>query len=319
METALMSPDRAHLPSVRARGCAVLALLLTLSPAIAVADPTVVNEPVLGTVADTDAVEQTESQTELETEVQTEAVLGADDILAMEGTDARPSYDEASRLAAMTAHDPFPDRPVRARKRDAAMLLTLGVGFAAGASVVGRYALLPDCEDESNVLTCEVPDGADIGVRSGRLFGTIAFSVGGAAFGAFGGRELGRLLDQADGPFERRRRIAVGIGATSLALGVAGAATGATVLGVGARRSVDLARSFDGTTSLDDPQTVDQLQQTVDEIRTARIGLMILAASPAFVATGISLLVHRPKRERSLQLSPTLSRSFAGVSLSGRF
>ena len=290
--------------------------MLTLAPRVVSADPNeAVNEPVLATVAETET--DTEAETEAETE--TEGVLGADDILALEGTDARPSVSFVPRMATMTAHDPFPDRPARARKRDAAALLTLGVGFSAAAAVVGRYALLPKCEDESNVMTCEVPDGADIGVRSGRLFGTIAFSVGGAAFGAFGGRELGRLLAQADGPFERRRRIAVGVGATSLALGVAGVAAGATVFGVGARRSLRLADSFSATTTTDDPETVARLEQTLDEIRTARVGLMILAASPAFVATGVSLLVHRPKRERSIQVSPSLSRTFVGATLSARF
>ncbi|MEM6991573.1 MAG: hypothetical protein AAF721_13795 [Myxococcota bacterium] len=214
--------------------------------------------------------------------------------------------------------DPFPDGVPRPRPRAVASLLTLGVGLSAASAAMARVSLKPDCIDRSDVLTCEVPDGADIGVRSGRLFAAVAFGVGGAAFGALGGRALGGLLH--DGPAHRRpqrRRIAVGVGTTALVLGVGGLVAGTAVFTSHARQATRLALTFDGTLT---PGSADaaRLEQTLGHVDTARVGLMALVASPTFIATGVALLVTRPRR-RALTLSPTLSRTQMGVSLSGRF
>jgi hypothetical protein len=212
--------------------------------------------------------------------------------------------------------DPFPDRVVQAKPNHAAILLGLGGAVAIAATVTARLTLLPHCADERNAMTCSIPDRADIGVRIGRLVGTVAFSIGGAAFGAFGGRELAAVLRQRVEPV-RARRIAVGIGTTSTVLGLVGMVAGATLLGVSAQRAVDLAGTFQGVTTLGDAD-VQRLDRTVAQVRTARIGLMLLAASPALLATGVALLVHRPRPSR-LSLSPMASRRGFGLSASLRF
>lgn len=215
--------------------------------------------------------------------------------------------------------DPFPDRPPVIRPRQPAILLGLGLGVAVASTITARLTLLPDCTDERDATTCTVPSEGDIGIRGGRLVATAAFSIGGAAFGALGGRELGLLLQRGSGDtLARRRRIAVGVGTTTTVLGLAGIVVGATVLGLGASRSLTLARTFDSTTDMTDPAVVARIDDTVKNVRTARVGLMILAASPAFLATGIALLVHRPRAPR-LTMQPMLSRTTFGMGATVRF
>ncbi|MEM9457732.1 MAG: hypothetical protein AAGF11_26370 [Myxococcota bacterium] len=216
--------------------------------------------------------------------------------------------------------DPFPDQIRRARPRDAAILLGLGAGFAVASAITARLTLLPDCEDQSDLTTCAIPNEAEIGLRSGRLVGTIGFTVGAAAFGAFGGRELGQLIDQGTRrPLEQRRRIAVGIGSSAVVAGLTGIAVGSSVMALGTRRSLRLASTFDSTTDVTDPEQVARINETLDHVKTARIGLMVLAASPVFLATGISLLVHRPKLERRVRITPTASLTDVGISATVRF
>lgn len=245
--------------------------------------------------------------------------LTATQLLAETGAEAR--WEPAPRMRVMSSEgvdDPFPDTPPRERPRDAIILLGLGTGFAAAAAATAHYTLLPDCDDQSDLSTCVVPNRAEIGLRGGRLFGTIGFSLGGAAFGAFGGRELGRLLAQGDRlPFEKRRRIAIGLGTGTLALGVTGLVAGSAALGLGARRSLDIADSI-GPTLDGTPEQLVQIEAALDEVKTARIGLMVLAASPVLVSTGIALLVQRP-RESRLAVTPVAGRGEVGLSATLRF
>ena len=210
--------------------------------------------------------------------------------------------------------DPFPDTVRRARPRDAGILLGLGVGFAVASAITARATLLPDCEDENELGTCTVPNGASIGLRSGRLFGTIGFSVGSAAFGAFGGRELGMLLqDSRRLSLERRRAVAVGLGSSAVVAGVTGLVVGSTLLGRGSRRSLEMAAGFDDSVSIDDPAERAQIDAALHQVKVARVGLMVLVASPVFLATGASLLANRPRRTRRVSVTPTASLTEVGV------
>lgn len=243
----------------------------------------------------------------------------AAEILAQTGADA--SWSPAPRMRTMSREgvtDPFPDQPPRARPRDAVILYGLGIGSAVGAALAARYTLLPDCKDQDDLGTCVVPTTAEIGLRSGRLVGTIGFSVGATAFGAFGGRELGRLLQQSDRlPLEQRRRIAVGLGTSSLVVGLGGMVAGATALGLGTRRGLRIADSF-GDTITGTDEELAQIDSALQEVKVARVGLMVLAASPVLLASGISLLIHRPKRSR-LRVDPMAGRGQVGLSATLRF
>jgi len=245
--------------------------------------------------------------------------LSASEIIAQTGAETVEWEPRHRFMSPEGVDDPFPDRLHRARPRDGAILLGLGAGLAVSSAITARMTLLPDCEDERDVTTCTVPDGADIGLRSGRLFGTLGFSIGSAAFGAFGARELGQWLQQTTRmPLERRRRIAVGLGSGAVALGVTGIAIGSSVLAVGTKRSLRLASTFDSTTTGTDPEELARLNETVGQIKFARAGLMVLVASPVFLATGISLLVHRP-RERRLSVMPNASLTQVGLHATLRF
>ncbi len=215
-------------------------------------------------------------------------------------------------------NDPFPDTIARARPRDAAILLGLGAGFAAASMITARSTLLPDCEDQNDLTTCVVPNAAEIGLRSGRLFGTIGFGVGAAAFGAFGARELGLLLQQGTRlPLERRRRIAVGLGSGAVVTGLTGIVVGSSLLAVGSKRSLRIADSIDPTAATE--AQMAQASDALGEVKVARAGLMVLVASPMVLASGISLLVHRPKLSERLRISPTMSRTQVGLSATVRF
>lgn len=215
--------------------------------------------------------------------------------------------------------DPFPDRVTRIRPRDPAILLSVGLGLAAASAVMARLTLLPTCRDERDATTCAVPSSGDIGVRGGRMMGTVAFGIGGATFGALGGRELGRWLSQdAGAKLGRRRNLAVGVGSASLIVGVAGTIAGSVIFGLGVRRSLALASSFEDVGSEPTADELRRVDQTLTEIRTARNGLMLLGASPTFMATGISLLAARP-RARRLTLAPQIDGRMLGASATLRF
>ncbi|MCH9687535.1 MAG: hypothetical protein K0V04_39240 [Deltaproteobacteria bacterium] len=250
------------------------------------------------------------------------APVTASEILGQTGAE-EVQWDAPLRPRVMTwsgSDDQIPDHTRQARPRDAAILLGLGGGLAVASMIAARMTLLPDCDDESDVTTCTIPDRADIGLRSGRLFGTVGFGVGAAAFGVFGARELGMLLQQRTHiPLERRRRIAVGVGTGSIAVGLTGIAVGSSVLAMGAKRSIRSANTFDDTTSIDDPETLAQIDEMVGDVKVARVGLMVLVASPAFLATGIALLVHRPRLERRVQITPTAGLTQFGVQATVRF
>lgn len=249
--------------------------------------------------------------------------ISAADVIAMTGSDhsnAATRRPERRVMSPEGVHDPFPDRVRRGRPRTAGILLGAGVGLAAASALMARITLLPDCEDERDVTTCTPPDGADIGVRSGRLLGAIGFGAGGAAFGAAGAHELALILQRGTATsLERRRRTAVGLGTTSLVLGVSGVVVGATLLGVGGRRTVALARSHEDQGSGLTPEDLVLLDEMVGHIRIARGGLIALVASPTLVATGIALLVHRPRARQRLTLGPDLTRTRVGLRATVRF
>jgi hypothetical protein len=290
----------------RRRGAATLAValftaLFSAHPRIARADPPVAVSPTPEDTALLERLHDAEAQAEV--------------------TAARPPPPEPipEFMSPDGVDDPFPDRPPVIRPRQPAILLGLGLGVAVASTITARLTLLPDCTDERDAMTCTVPSEGDIGIRGGRLVATTAFSIGGAVFGVLGGRELGLLLQRGSGDtLERRRRIAVGIGTTSTVLGLVGVVAGATVLGLGASRSLAMAKTFDNTTDMTDPAVVARIDDTVTNVRTARVGLMILAASPAFLATGIALLVHRPKLPR-VTMQPMLSRTTFGLGATVRF
>lgn len=242
----------------------------------------------------------------------------AAEIIAQTGADVRWEPAPARRwMSREGVIDPFPDRAPRARPRDAAILLGVGVGFAVGGVLAARSTLMPDCRDMDDLNTCAVPNAASIGLRSGRLFGTIGFAVGSAAFGAFGTRELGQVLREGRRwSLPRRRRLALGLGGGATTVGVAGLAVGAGLLARGARRSVALADSLGGTVDLGDPADSGTVDAALAEVRVARTGLMVMVASPILVAGGISLLVHRPRR---VSVTPVASRHELGVQATVRF
>ena len=212
--------------------------------------------------------------------------------------------------------DPFPDEKPKERPIGAAVLLSVAGGLSLAAGAMGRASLRPDCIDRNDVESCATPNGADIGTRGGFLGGSIGFSVGGTAFGALGGRALGHYLASRPDQTGRPRRIAVGVGASALALGSLGVVAGSVVFGIEGRRASVLGKTFEGATEPLTDEEVARLSVMLDHIDTARTGLMLLLASPTFVATGIALLVTAPPKAT---VTPTVSRTFAGLSVSRRF
>ena len=216
--------------------------------------------------------------------------------------------------------DPFPDAVDLVRPRDVLVPGTIGLGLAGLSIVMGRLALRPDCGSQDDITTCTVPSGGDIGVRGGRVFGAVGFGIGGAAFGAVAGHQFGHWLQEhPEMSIERKRRIAVRTGTTAVVLGGTGMLVGAALLGVGTRQAITIGKEFDGvdTSALSDAQYV-RLNRGLDRVRVARAGLMVLVATPTLLATGIALLVHRPRADR-LTVSPSLGPTYAGLSLRARF
>ncbi|MBK8237143.1 MAG: hypothetical protein IPK74_16480 [Deltaproteobacteria bacterium] len=250
------------------------------------------------------------------------APLGADAIAAQLGRDVRPQAtappEPIDVMRARGVEDPFPDRVPTVNRRHTGVLVGLGFASAAAAIITARMTLLPDCGDERDASTCRVPDGADIGVRWGRAFATVGFAAGGAAFGALGGRSLAAGLASDDTRVRRPERVAVALGGTGLALGVAALAVGAGVFGWGARQSMQLGRTFTSTDTIDDPAVLARVDRTLAHIRVARAGLMTMAVAPMLLASGIALLRHRP-RERAIAWAPAISRRMVGVAATVRF
>ncbi|MEM6291574.1 MAG: hypothetical protein AAGA54_09925 [Myxococcota bacterium] len=233
--------------------------------------------------------------------------------------DDRPTVERAPFMSPEGVGDPFPDRGPRTRPREVLIPGAVALGLAGAGVVMARLALLPDCNNREDVSTCAVPDEGDIGARGGRLFGAVGFGVGGAVFGVVAGREFSTWLAQRnDLSLQRKRRIAIGTGTTAVILGTAGMAVGASLFGVGARRSIEMGREFDTlSTSLSDEEMV-QVDLALNEVRTARTGLMLLVAAPTFFTTGVSILRHRP-RAPQLSLSPQLSTTYVGLTAKVQF
>ena len=101
-----------------------------------------------------------------------------------------------------------------------------------------------------------------------------------------------------------------------MALGSLGVVAGSVVFGIEGRRASVLGKTFDGVTEPLSDEEVARLSVMLDHIDTARTGLMLLLAGPTFVATGIALLVTAPPK---VNVTPTVSRTFAGLSLTRRF
>ncbi len=236
---------------------------------------------------------------------------------------AAPSFERETAPAPVMnpsgVDDPFPDRPPRIHVRSFAVPLSVSLGLAAAGTVMARLALLPDCENENDVSTCDIPDNGDIGVRGGRLVGATAFGVGGAVFGALAGRELGNWLTQTSRfDLRQKRRIAIGTGTTAVVLGTAGMVAGATLFGLATSRSIELARTFDSVSGDLTDEEEARLGRAVGHVKTARAGLMVLVAAPTVFATGVALLRHRPRRPR-LSLSPAITTTHFGVTAKLRF
>lgn len=228
--------------------------------------------------------------------------------------DVDPSMDPAK------VHDPFPDRMHRTLPRDVWVPGVLSLGLAGSAMVMSRLALLPDCGSQDDITSCDAPTDGDIGVRGGRVFGAVGFSAGGAVFGALAGRAFGEWLDQNPRySLAKKRRIAIGTGATAVVLGTAGVAIGAGFLGSGARQAVNIGREFDevDTNALTDAEYA-RLNNGLSEVKRARAGFMVLVAAPTMLATGIAVLVHRPRGAR-LSVTPAVSPTYAGMSMRVRF
>ena len=234
--------------------------------------------------------------------------------------DDRVTVDTEPRMSPVGVEDPFPDRLDRARPRDVWIPGLVGLGLAGASVVMARLALLPDCGSEDDITTCTAPSDGDIGVRGGRVFGALGFGVGGAVFGVVAGRQFGSWLEHNPRfSLAQKRRIAIGTGTTAVVLGTAGMIAGATLLGVGTRRAVDVSRQFQGvdTDTLSDEEYA-QLNGGLDQVRGARAGLMVLVSTPTLLATGISLLVHQPRGAR-LSVTPNVSHTYAGLSMRLRF
>jgi len=300
----------------------VAALLL---PATALANP---SEPPPNDVLATTAVEQTDmSEEDTSDETTTEETLPFDsvDLSELEAAadahrDDRVTVDAEPRMSPVGVEDPFPDRLDGARPRDVWIPGLVSFGLAGASVVMARLALLPDCSSQDDITTCTAPTNGDIGVRGGRVFGALGFGAGGAVFGVVAGRQFGDWLEHNSRlSLAQKRRIAVGTGTTAVVLGTAGMIAGATLFGVSTRRAVDVSRQFQGvdTNPLTDEEYA-RLNGGLDQVRNARAGLMALVAAPTLVATGVSLLVHRPGGSQ-LSISPHVSRTYAGVSLRLRF
>lgn len=227
--------------------------------------------------------------------------------------DVEPSMNPAG------VRDPFPDGIKKTLPREVWVPGVVSLGLAGSAIVMSRLALLPDCGSQDDITSCDAPSDGDIGVRGGRVFGAVGFGAGGAVFGAVAGRAFGEWLHQNPRySLAKKRRIAIGTGATAVVLGTAGLAVGAGLLGSGAQQAIDIGREFDGDTSALEDAEYARLNDGLSEVKRARAGFMVLVAAPTMLATGISVLIHRPRGSR-LSVTPAMSPTYAGMSMRVRF
>lgn len=232
----------------------------------------------------------------------------------------RVTVDAAPSMNPAGVHDPFPDGIQRTPPRDVWVPGLVGLGLAGSAIVMSRLALLPDCGSQDDITSCDAPTDGDIGVRGGRVFGAVGFGAGGAVFGAVAGRAFGEWLQHSHRySLAKKRRIAIGTGTAAVVLGTAGVAIGAGLLGSGAQRASDIGREFDGvdTSALSDAEYA-RLNNGLSEVKRARAGFMVLVAAPTMLATGIAVLVHRPRGAR-VSVTPAVSPTYAGMSMRVRF
>lgn len=232
----------------------------------------------------------------------------------------RVTADVSPSMSPAGVDDPFPDGIQRTPPREVWIPGVVGLGLAGSAMVMSRLALLPDCGSQDDITSCDAPTDGDIGVRGGRVFGAVGFGAGGAVFGAVAGRAFGEWLQHNPRlSLAKKRRIAIGTGTTAVVLGTAGVAIGAGLLGSGAQRASEIGREFEGvdTNALSDAE-YDRLNNGLGEVKRARAGFMVLVAAPTMLATGIAVLVHRP-RGAQVSVTPAVSPTYAGISLRVRF
>jgi len=233
--------------------------------------------------------------------------------------EGRVTADVAPSMNPAGVHDPFPDGIKRTLPREVWVPGVIGLGLAGSAVIMSRLALLPDCGNQDDITSCDAPSDGDIGVRGGRVFGAVGFGAGGAVFGAVAGRAFGEWLHQNPRySLAKKRRIAIGTGATAVVLGTAGVAVGAGLLGSGARQAIDIGQEFEGDTSALSDAEYARLNNGLSEVKRARAGFMVLVAAPTILATGISLLIHRPRGAR-VAVTPAVSPTYAGMSVQVRF
>jgi hypothetical protein len=215
----------------------------------------------------------------------------------------------------------------RHRRRAAAggTVLVLGIGAGVTAAVLADLSLAPRCGDEADVMTCEIPDGADIRRRAGMLGAGAAVSIAGAVMAGLGTRALVRntALDASLARHTRRRQALAAAGATTIVIGTAGLVTGSVVAGLGIKRTTaDTQAEIDPTDIAGTEQAVkDDVTGRLDGLRVARTGLALALASPTILAIGVALVRNRdqPRRERTVRITPNLSPRNLGATLHARF
>lgn len=276
-------------------------------------------------VEDTDFEELDDSAVEDETNTEEDMPFDSVDLSELEAAARAPREDRVTAdvepsMSPRGVHDPFPDGIQRTLPREVWVPGAVSLGLAGSAIVMSRLALLPDCGSQDDITSCDAPTDGDVGVRGGRVFGAVGFGAGGAVFGAVAGRAFGEWLHQNPRySLVQKRRIAIGTGATAVVLGTAGVAVGASLLGSGARQAINIGQEFEGvdTSALSDAEYA-RLNDGLNEVKQARAGFMVLVAAPTILATGISVLIHRP-RGPQLSVTPALSPTYAGMSMRVRF
>ncbi|MGH1341027.1 MAG: hypothetical protein ACRBN8_05720 [Nannocystales bacterium] len=314
----------------RSSALAFLFLATSLAPSVAFATstepaPTVTESGERGVgVDDADFEELDESIVSDESTEGEQLPFDGVDLSELEAAARAPREDRVTAdvepsMQASGVHDPFPDGIRRTPPRDVWVPGVVGLGLAGSAIVMGRLALLPECGSQDDITSCNGASDGDIGVRGGRVFGAVGFGAGGAVFGAVAGRAFGDWLGQNPRySLAQKRRIAIGTGTTAVVLGTAGVAVGAGLLGSGAQQAVDIGREFDGDTGALTDAEYAQLNDGLNEVKRARAGFMVLVAAPTILATGISVLVHRP-RGAQVSVAPAMSPTYAGMSVRVRF
>ncbi len=197
-----------------------------------------------------------------------------------------------------------------------------GVGILLGATAGGltHYALTPPCKS-SDVLECDPPSGNDITGRSAVIGVAGTAAVAGPILGALGGgrftRGLAELSDETN--VEKRSKVMLGVGAGTLALGLAQTVAGLTMFTVGLSGALEPVDESDGSESQDDTQR-SQIDNRLRDVRVARSGLALFLVSPTFIATGAAILWrHKKHFQRRAAVSFSISDTYAGAVVQGRF